>query len=32
MPRASELLYAKASRNKIPLSGTFELSPICTFR
>ena len=32
MPRASELLYAKASRNKIPLSGTFELSPICNFR
>ena len=27
----SDYLYAKASRNKIPLNGTFELSPVCNF-
>lgn len=27
----TEYLYTKASRKKIPLSGTFELSPICNF-
>ena len=24
-------LYKKAEKNKIPLSGTFELSPVCNF-
>lgn len=28
----SEYLYQKASRNKIPLDGTFELSPVCNFQ
>lgn len=27
----TEFLYRKASRMKIPLSGTFELSPVCNF-
>lgn len=27
----SEFLYRKATRKKIPLSGTFELSPVCNF-
>ena len=27
----TEFLYAKASRMRIPLSGTFELSPVCNF-
>lgn len=27
----TEFLYAKASRMKVPLSGTFELSPVCNF-
>lgn len=27
----TDYLYAKASRFKIPLSGTFELSPVCNF-
>lgn len=27
----TEYLYTKASRLKIPLSGTFELSPVCNF-
>jgi len=27
----TEYLYAKASRLRIPLSGTFELSPVCNF-
>lgn len=27
----TDYLYAKASRNRIPLSGTFELSPVCNF-
>ena len=27
----TDFLYAKATRMKIPLSGTFELSPICNF-
>lgn len=27
----SDYLFAKASRNKIPLNGTFELSPVCNF-
>lgn len=28
-PKFSKYLHIKASRNKIPLSGTFELSPCC---
>lgn len=31
MTRVSDYLYRKASVNKIPLSGCFELSPICNF-
>ncbi len=33
LPRApvTELLYGRASRARIPLSGTFELSPVCNF-
>lgn len=31
MPLISDYLYAKASKNKIPLQGTFELSPVCNF-
>lgn len=31
MKRMSDFLYQKASINKIPLSGTFELSPVCNF-
>ncbi len=31
MNQISDYLYAKASRNKIPLQGTFELSPVCNF-
>ena len=31
MGNVSDYLYAKASRNKIPLNGTFELSPVCNF-
>lgn len=27
----TDYLYAKASRMRIPLSGTFELSPVCNF-
>ena len=27
----TDFLYAKASRMKVPLSGTFELSPVCNF-
>ncbi len=27
----TEKLYQKAEKNKIPLHGTFELSPICNF-
>ena len=27
----TEFLYAKASRMRVPLSGTFELSPVCNF-
>lgn len=27
----TEYLYRKASRGRIPLSGTFELSPVCNF-
>lgn len=27
----TDYLYSKASRMKIPLSGTFELSPVCNF-
>ncbi|MGN0998727.1 MAG: radical SAM/SPASM domain-containing protein [Faecousia sp.] len=30
-PALTEFLYAKASRMRIPLSGTFELSPVCNF-
>lgn len=31
MARISDYLFRKASVNKIPLSGTFELSPVCNF-
>lgn len=31
MGQASDYLHAKAAANKIPLSGTFELSPVCNF-
>lgn len=31
MISVEEYLHSKASRNKIPLSGTFELSPVCNF-
>lgn len=31
MIRVSDYLYQKASRNKIPLCGCFELSPVCNF-
>ena len=31
MERISDYLYRKASMKKIPLSGTFELSPVCNF-
>lgn len=31
MNTISDYLYAKASKNKIPLQGTFELSPVCNF-
>lgn len=27
----TDFLYAKASRQRIPLNGTFELSPVCNF-
>lgn len=27
----SDYLHSKASRNRIPLNGTFELSPVCNF-
>ncbi len=27
----TDFLYAKATRMKVPLSGTFELSPVCNF-
>ena len=27
----SDGLYSKAARRRIPLSGTFELTPICNF-
>ena len=30
-PRITKHLFAKASRETIPLSGTFELSPVCNF-
>lgn len=30
-PVLTEYLYAKASRMRLPLSGTFELSPVCNF-
>lgn len=29
--RFSDYLFAKASKNRIPLHGTFELSPVCNF-
>lgn len=29
--QVSDYLYKKASRQKIPLGGTFELSPVCNF-
>ena len=29
--RLENYLYAKADKQKIPLSGTFELSPLCNF-
>jgi len=31
MNNISDYLHSKASRNKVPLSGTFELSPVCNF-
>ena len=31
MARVSDYLYRKASVNKIPLNGCFELSPVCNF-
>lgn len=31
MNTLSDYLYSKASRNRIPLHGTFELSPVCNF-
>ena len=31
MHKFSDYLFQKASINKIPLSGTFELSPVCNF-
>lgn len=31
MTTVSDYLYAKASQKKIPLGGTFELSPVCNF-
>lgn len=31
MPTVSDYLHKKASIQKIPLSGTFELSPVCNF-
>ena len=31
MNSVSDYLYRKASINKIPLNGTFELSPVCNF-
>lgn len=31
MPVVSDYLYAKASKNRIPLQGTFELTPVCNF-
>lgn len=31
MPQVSDFLYRKASAKKIPLSGGFELSPVCNF-
>lgn len=31
MANLSDYLYRKASINKIPLNGTFELSPVCNF-
>lgn len=31
MSMISDYLYRKAAVNKIPLSGTFELSPVCNF-
>lgn len=30
-PRLTRHMFSKASRAKIPLSGTFELSPVCNF-
>ena len=30
-PMLTEYLYSKASRMLVPLSGTFELSPVCNF-
>lgn len=32
MNTLTDYLYAKAAQNKIPLGGTFELSPVCNFR
>ena len=31
MANISDYLYRKASINKIPINGTFELSPVCNF-
>ena len=32
MKTVNDYLHQKASYNKIPLNGTFELSPVCNFR
>ena len=31
MAQVVDYLFSKASKNKIPLAGTFELSPVCNF-
>ena len=31
MGKVAEYLYRKAAKNKIPLGGSFELSPVCNF-
>ena len=30
-PKITDLLFSKAAKKKVPLSGTFELSPLCNF-
>lgn len=31
MPNVSDYLHSKAARRKVPLTGAFELSPVCNF-